>query len=508
MRAEEAKKPARILVGSPIRQKPAILKEFLLSLHELEKSSYTFDYYFIDDNDQEESRQMLLAFAKAEGDKCLIVTAGQIKDTYICDSVTHQWNDDLMCKVGEFKDRMIRHAAEKKYDYLFLIDSDIVLHPKTVEQLMLAKKEIVSEIFWTSWQPNIPPLPQVWVSDQYTLFERKGNENITNEEAQRRQQMFLDKLKRPGVYEVGGLGALTLISKEALTKGISFRKIKNVTMWGEDRHFCVRAAALGIPLFADTHYPAYHIYREENLAGVPNFKKGCREGYKLVLAMTVHNEADKYLRSVLEDAKAYISEAVIVDDASTDNTAEVCREVLKGIPLTIVRNDVSKFSNEIELRKQLWAEVCKRNPDWIVVLDADQMYEKEFKNYVRYLISIPGINSYASRLFDLWSENTFRNDQYWQAHNYYKPFLLRYQPGLKEEWRETAQHCGSYPMSYNQLPSTATEWRLKHYGWAKQEDRIAKYYRYKRLDPDAKFGIKEQYESILDPNPYLLAWVE
>ena len=215
----------------------------------MEKTSFTFDYYFIDDNDLEESRQMLQAFAKSEGEKCLIVPAQKIQDTYVCDSVTHQWNDDLMVKVGEFKDRMIRHAADKKYDYLFLIDSDIVLHPKTVEQLILAKKEIVSEIFWTSWQPNIPPLPQVWVSDQYTLFERKGNENITNEEAQRRQQMFLDKLKRPGVYEVGGLGALTLISKEALNKGISFKKIKNVTMWGEDRHFCVRASALGISAF-------------------------------------------------------------------------------------------------------------------------------------------------------------------------------------------------------------------------------------------------------------------
>ena len=199
---------------------------------------------------------------------------------------------------------------------------------------------------------------------------------------------------------------------------------------------------------------------------------------------------------------------MIVDDASTDNTAEVCREILKGIPLTIVRNDVSKFSNEIELRKQLWSEVCKSNPDWIVVLDADQMYEAEFKKYARYLISIPGINSYASRLFDLWSETCFRDDPYWKAHNYFKPFLLRYQPGMKEEWRETAQHCGSYPMSYNQFHQPQPSGGSSILAGRSLEDRIAKYYRYKRLDPEAKFGIKEQYESILDPNPHLLAWVE
>ena len=31
-------------------------------------------------------------------------------------------------------------------------------------------------------------------------------------------------------------------------------------MFGEDRHFCIRAAALGLSLYVDTHYPAYHIY--------------------------------------------------------------------------------------------------------------------------------------------------------------------------------------------------------------------------------------------------------
>ena len=40
----------KILLGSPVCQKPKILKEFLQSLKELNKDGYTMDYFFIDDN--------------------------------------------------------------------------------------------------------------------------------------------------------------------------------------------------------------------------------------------------------------------------------------------------------------------------------------------------------------------------------------------------------------------------------------------------------------------------
>ncbi|MFE6078574.1 hypothetical protein ACFVQB_29420 [Paenibacillus sp. NPDC057886] len=49
---------------------------------------------------------------------------------------------------------------------------------------------------------------------------------------------------------------------------------------------------------------------------------------------------------------------------------------------------------------------------------------------------------------------------------------------------------------------------MKYYGWARAEDRIRKYERYQALDPDARYGWKEQYESILDAEPRLLQWSE
>ena len=52
----------------------------------------------------------------------------------------------------------------------------------------------------------------------------------------------------------------------------------------------------------------------------------------IVNFMLVRNEANRYLPQVLKHTLEYIDEAVILDDASEDNTLEVCRNILKSIP--------------------------------------------------------------------------------------------------------------------------------------------------------------------------------
>jgi len=259
-----------VLIGSPVRQKPLILKEFLESLKELKKDDLDVYYYFVDDNKDEESSNLLFEFSKYE--KNVIVHKAHNEDVYICDDITHNWKEQLIWKVADFKDSIIEHAKHKNFDYIFLIDSDLVLHPYTLKQLVSTGKDIISEIFWTKWQPNAPELPQVWMQDVYTQYNVSRGEVLNQYEINKRHQEFISKLRIPGIYEVGGLGACTLISKYAIDKGVSFKEIKNLSFWGEDRHFCIRAAALGLSLYVDTNHPAYHIYREKDINGVQRYK--------------------------------------------------------------------------------------------------------------------------------------------------------------------------------------------------------------------------------------------
>lgn len=127
------------------------------------------------------------------------------------------------------KDKIINYANEYQYDGLFLIDSDVMVHPNTLQRLWKEDKEIISNIFWTQWQKDKALLPQVWMMDEYKLYEIKNGEKLEAKDIQKRTLKFLDKMKTPGVYEVGGLGACTMIRREALIKGVRFKNIKNLS---------------------------------------------------------------------------------------------------------------------------------------------------------------------------------------------------------------------------------------------------------------------------------------
>lgn len=504
-----------VLIGSPVFQKPDILRAFLDSLLHLKRETITIDYIFTDDNTDPQSSRMLECFRPEMS--VVTILPGAKGSLYVCDENTHYWSDALMYRVAEYKNKMIQHAIDYNYDYLFFVDSDLVLHPDLIEHLKLAKQDIVSEIFWSKWHHNTPFEPNVWLFDEYDLVPRQLGETLDEKEMEQREREFIAKLKVPGLYKVGGLGACTLLSRAALLKGVNFSPIRNLTIHGEDRFFCIRAEVLGLSLYVDTHYPAYHIYRERDLAGVAAYVEQCRHenpllqhpkrsSHKMTLSMIVKNEEGRYLEQLLRSLRNCIDEAVIIDDASTDETARICREALQGVTLHLITNKQSMFANESELRKLQWEETIKTNPEWIINLDADEMIEDSFWSDIDQLIEKEPADAFSFPLYDMWNDTQYRDDSLWNAHKRQQTFLIRYQPDTAYRWNTKAQHCGRFPSYEGDDVSLETSYRIQHFGWAREADRIKKKRRYERLDPDAVFGNREQYRSILDPNPNLKDW--
>lgn len=277
----------KILVGSPIRQKSNILKEFLLGLEEAEKGQNQVAYFFVDDNTEIESSDLLKVFAEKND---VIIKKGS--ELYASDAHYdgHVWHSTNLEKVTVYKNEMISYCINNGFDYLFLIDSDIVIDKKALLQLLSDNVDIVSNVFWSQWQKNGILTPQCfWIPDIYTQY-KAFNVPMTFEEAHKIRMDMVEKLKKPGLYKVDGLGACTMISRRALELGVSFKEIPNLRIPGEDRPFCIRAGALGIDLYMDSVYPAYHINKEIYLDRVDEFK---REGFKFDMCQTFEEEPKK-----------------------------------------------------------------------------------------------------------------------------------------------------------------------------------------------------------------------
>jgi len=268
----------RVLIAAPVRQKPVILQHFLDGLQRLDTTGLEVAYLFVDNNDDPQASQMLRAFAEQAIAPVhrLRVPAATLYQRHQTD---HLWTESLIWRLAAIKDGILHAALQHGYDYAFLVDSDLVLHPQTLRRMVGCGRDILSQVFWTAWPHDKLLLPNVWYADHYNLYRVRRDQSLAHDEQVRRTEAFLSGLAfYAGVYRVSGLGACTLIARRAIEAGVNFSELRGCLLWGEDRHLCMRAEALGFRLFADATLPPLHLYRESELPRVEAYWKLVESG--------------------------------------------------------------------------------------------------------------------------------------------------------------------------------------------------------------------------------------
>lgn len=227
----------KVLIAAPLRQEIKIFREYQAGLDRLiVPEGVNVDRYFVVNDCPE-------VIPEIRGADYDVLDTG---DRFQKSDNAHLWTQENLEKMPALRNMTVRRALEGGYDYLFSVDTDIVLHPETLVWLLEADKDIISELFWTNGWCN------AWMYDQSSGMKAEW--------------------VRPGLYRVGMTGACTLMNTKVFMAGVDFSPIPNIrkALWGEDRWFCIRAAVLGFEMWIDTHCPPWHLYSEKEYQ---NFKR-------------------------------------------------------------------------------------------------------------------------------------------------------------------------------------------------------------------------------------------
>jgi glycosyltransferase involved in cell wall biosynthesis len=221
----------------------------------------------------------------------------------------------------------------------------------------------------------------------------------------------------------------------------------------------------------------------------------------LYALMPVRNEADRWLDLTLFDLTQIEIPILVCDDQSTDSTIEVAHRY-RNVTVVERPDDVPSFLEyESKFRQWCWNQLPCKEGDWVLCLDADEFLvsvgegQDHAEGYWlrQYIKALEGLEeqfgfswpcSFTVREvwdFDENGDALIRTDGWWAANEPIR--LVKWFPDATYDDAKMASKAvpnhpnyGSVFHSQDPGPSRLT---VLHYGYAKDQDKQAKYERYK-----------------------------
>lgn len=217
---------------------------------------------------------------------------------------------------------------------------------------------------------------------------------------------------------------------------------------------------------------------------------------KIICGTCLKNEEGRVLREWLEHASLWADGIVVLDDGSTDNSREICLE----FPKVLEVHTQHLPRNEGRDRQTLWDLLMKYDPEWCVLLDADEIFEDKIVNFfgqLRQVVDVPEDIDivFSFPMCHFWKSKThFRVDGVWDPDRVLaEGRVVKSRPGLV--YPPFPEHVSNIPyrsstlddqINYDPLPITRVPGiRIRHYSFIGTEDEHRQRYQ-ERMERNAE----------------------
>jgi glycosyltransferase involved in cell wall biosynthesis len=218
----------------------------------------------------------------------------------------------------------------------------------------------------------------------------------------------------------------------------------------------------------------------------------------VIVLLQARNE-ESFLPGWLANLEGVADGIIALDDGSEDATAEI----LSAHPNTrkVIRKPAWTKWDERGNQIVLVQEGRKLGASWFLCIDADERVDPRFAEQLPALLAAAdeaGIDAFSFRLRELWGDRGhYRSDGLWGRKTRFRLFRnvldhRRFDPRfLHRTWLPL-----EIVLNIDRV-GRGLEYNLYHLGMMRAEDRLARYARYKALDPSGRFQ-KIGYEYLLD----------
>jgi glycosyltransferase involved in cell wall biosynthesis len=227
----------------------------------------------------------------------------------------------------------------------------------------------------------------------------------------------------------------------------------------------------------------------------------------LVASLIVKNELGRYLKPCIAHLREFCDLIAVVDDGSTDGSAEWLLEQGDEQLHVLARDAKDGFfaGHEGHRRNELLKWTFQLRPDWVLAIDADEFIAdgQKLRDYMGTPRPVGTVT-----MEEVWKVQTrelsVRADGGWRPHDipiFYRASGRRFGGRWVIPNRELA--CGREPMAVRREWGKArkTETEILHFGWAASdpEKRRPRYDRYVTAD-GGKFHRNSHLDSIMWPD--------